>query len=704
MRLLLLLCLLAASPAFAQTNSLIVADVRQSWATRQGTIKKATLTVRPKGIYMEYGLYLTFAAQGVTFSTNGDSLEVVLNFTLPEDAIVHDSWLWIGDDIVKARMYDRWTASAIYEGIVHRRQDPSILTKNSATQYQLRVFPMAKNSTRRVKITWLQPATFYANRTEMSLPFAILKTSKFAVEDFNLIVWPDDRFQNPQIEDQPDLYFEVMNDPEAGNFSRISLAPSLFNLEPHLLMSSPLQGGYYFSTYSEGGEDFYQAAVLPGYFLPAEAHRKVAVLFDYEASANAPTIAKLLVTAKSALLNNLEPSDSFNLFFSNLVTGQASDHWLPAHPDTILQVFANLNNPISSYSNLQSLLVTGIQWVQQHGADGSSILLASNSTQFSSIQAANPLINDFLDLLNPPVPIHVVDFNENSWPYFYANGTYYYANGYFLSTLAAQSGGSYVKTYQTQILKNAFKASLENQGAAIGAFELYPTLANGFCYGRFDIGNDGSTAILSKPALQVGKYSGEPPFHLAINGLLVNQPVYATFDVTPSDILSADTLLREMWYGRFVQNLEAEIQTSTTISSILYHSLNERVLSKYTAFLCLENLSWVCEDCEDETQYVSTEDLLARDSLLTAYPNPFTERTTLLIRSIGQDLGQGALELFSLDGRMIRRFDVPLAGGETRIEWDGADGSGNAVPTGMYLGMLRLGDEVRVLKLLKIQR
>jgi len=38
-----------------------VGDPRNSWWTSQGTIEDASLTVRPKGLFLEYGLYLTFS-------------------------------------------------------------------------------------------------------------------------------------------------------------------------------------------------------------------------------------------------------------------------------------------------------------------------------------------------------------------------------------------------------------------------------------------------------------------------------------------------------------------------------------------------------------------------------------------------------------------------------------------------------------------
>lgn len=651
---------------------------------------------------MECGLYLTFSARSVTFGTNGDSLEVVLNFNLPEGSSMHDSWLWVGDDIIKAHIYDRWTASTIYEGIVNRRRDPSILFKNSATQYQLRVFPMDNAATRKVKITWLQPATFLNNKTQISLPFSLLKTSKNPVEQFNLLVWSDDRFQSPLIANRPDLSFEAVSDSVAGNFSRITLTPDQYVDDVQLQFSSPLRDGFYLSTFSEGGENFYQMAVLPGKFFPVEENRKVALLFDYEAGSNAPSTTQLLTAAKSALLSNLGVKDSFNLFFSAFAIHKSSDHWLPAHPDTIQQVFNALSNPLTNSSNLQPLLATGIDWVQEHGPGG-EILLVSNSSQYAALQPANALINDLLEVLDPPVVINTLDYNEKNTTYFFANGVYYFANSYLLSNLATQSSGFYVKTYQTQSLNRAFETSFANLGTHVEAFELYPSTDNGFCYGRFNVGVSGSLTNLHRPFLQIGKYVGSTPFSLEINGIYQEQPWFSTLNVDAPDILIADTLIREMWYGRLIQALEADAQSNAAIGNIIFNSLAERVLSKYTAFLCLEEQSWICDDCEDESQYTSTDDPGARDSTLTAFPNPFVTKTTVLIKTAAGNTERASFEIYDLKGQLQRQFELGTLGSETRVDWDGADLSGSEVPAGIYMGMLKRGNQARVMKLVKVK-
>jgi Ca-activated chloride channel family protein len=107
-------------------DQLWIQHPQQQFRQGQGTIEQAMISIRPQGLYMEYGLYLTFSARGLSFTAR-DSVEVRFFFDLPAEAIVHDLWLWVGDEIVRAKIYDRWTASSIYENIVRRRRDPAIL-------------------------------------------------------------------------------------------------------------------------------------------------------------------------------------------------------------------------------------------------------------------------------------------------------------------------------------------------------------------------------------------------------------------------------------------------------------------------------------------------------------------------------------------------------------------------------------------------
>ena len=95
-----LFLLLFTSTQVSAYNWLWIEDPQEPWRDGRGTIEEAVISVRPKGMYMEYGVYLTFSAKGLGFST-ADTLEVQFFFDLPEGSIVNDSWLWIGDDIIQ---------------------------------------------------------------------------------------------------------------------------------------------------------------------------------------------------------------------------------------------------------------------------------------------------------------------------------------------------------------------------------------------------------------------------------------------------------------------------------------------------------------------------------------------------------------------------------------------------------------------------
>jgi protocatechuate 3,4-dioxygenase beta subunit len=72
------------------------------------------------------------------------------------------------------------------------------------------------------------------------------------------------------------------------------------------------------------------------------------------------------------------------------------------------------------------------------------------------------------------------------------------------------------------------------------------------------------------------------------------------------------------------------------------------------------------------------------------FPNPFNPRTT-----IRYQLRVGArvrLEVLSSRGELVRRLvQVDQPPGYYTLEWDGRDGAGRAVPSGVYLAVLRAG-------------
>lgn len=91
-----------------------------------------------------------------------------------------------------------------------------------------------------------------------------------------------------------------------------------------------------------------------------------------------------------------------------------------------------------------------------------------------------------------------------------------------------------------------------------------------------------------------------------------------------------------------------------------------------------------------------------KTALATVYPNPFREKA-----HIGYTLAAPAhvqVDIFDLLGRRVRTLvDLPHEAGRYDVSWDGRDGAGQVVPSGMYLCRLHTGSstQARTLVLVK---
>ncbi|HLB00762.1 MAG TPA: VIT domain-containing protein, partial [Bacteroidota bacterium] len=442
---LLALCLVAmtlfAGNVFG-SDFLRVQDPQSWWKGGQGTIEKAVLTVRPAGIYMEYGLYLTFSARGLEY-THSDTFEVQFEFDLPPNSVVYDSWLWIGDTIIRGELLDKWTAESIYEEIVNRRRDPSILYKRTQTHYEMRVFPMAGDESRKVKISYLVPTQWNSRSVLAQLPANLIRTSRNQVSGLSVVTWPDDEWKNPAIAELDSLAFSSASDSVLGSHLRADILWDDLGGTLNFSLDAPFANGLYVNHTGVGSGGYYQLALLPSAALNLTVSRKVAVLFDYDASKSTITPSEVINSVRSALFTTLTTRDSFNVILSQVNIKRASEKWLPSDSATIDSVFSTLGpNPLASYSNLPALLANGVGFISGNGNDG-GILLLSNSDQVGASVPANQLIEDLMGLMTETIPVTVVDYQTTNFTYNYIGGRYYYGNEYFYTNITRLTGGNY---------------------------------------------------------------------------------------------------------------------------------------------------------------------------------------------------------------------------------------------------------------------
>ncbi len=690
--------------------SLRVGDPRNSWETYQGTIENASLTVAPKGLFMEYGLILEFSSKGTKWTNVKDTLEVTLNFDLPENAMITDSWLWFGEDTIKAVILDRWTASSIYESIVNRRRDPSVLYKQSATQYELRVFPMAGSETRKVKITYLVPVSWNKTNISSELPISILKTSATLPSELTVYTWENEQGKNPVITNDENLQFKNITDVNYGECKSVEIPSSKFSSNLKIAFDTPLTNGVYFSKFSVADEGYYQLALSPASFLNSTATKKVAVLVDFEASNTELKNTEILDILKEEMQNNLSSNDSFNLIFSNLNILRHSEKWVQATNENIESAFQILNNDLSDYSNLAALLANGIEFINENGNDG-KILLVSNSSQYYDYQVANKLIDDLLEMMTIKIPIHITDYQTLNYRYYYTDQFQYYGNSYFYANLAKLTAGSYQSLENGKSVSELFGSAFKYLQGSINSFDFHTTTQNGFCFSRYYLNKDENVAYLNEMILQVGKFKGSMPFEIDFSGEYNNEIFSEKIEIAENQALENDSVVKKIWAGTFIKSMEKDYSSNDIVAEIIDESINNRILSLYTSFLCLEDTSKWCLTClpdEFRNDWTDGPIMVGIDNpgvladTVSVYPNPFKENLNIEVQ-INELSELKDLSVYDLKGSLIYKFDKNTinSGSRKTIFWNGQTQNGTVLKPGVYLLVFKTAKTSKTIKIVK---
>ena len=685
---------------------LYVHDPRGWWGNRQqGKITEAVLSIQPKGAFMEYGLYLTIGPSNMHPAS--DTFEIVMNFDLPKVAFIHDSWLWVENQIVQAELLDRGVATNIYEGIVQRRQDPSILYKNSDTNYEIRIFPLEGNSTRKIKITYLVPVDFSKQHVTASLPLNIIRMSS-QIPNFRILAYGNAKWKSPKITGSINADF-IYNTLDDVNVCTLQASVITGNGAAYIQYNSPLSEGVYFEKYETiPGEGYYQFITIPDEIVNTQVSKNTLFVIDHKSANFSLSQAGLLYDLKQSMYNFLNEGDSFSIIYAAPYITRHSTTWLVADSANIENAFNLIAQSQPLSFNTSSLLIHAIDFIADNNYTG-NIFLISSGDQLNSVNASNSLINDLKSLTFPgEIKIDVLNYHDKNFgsPWFHSGAGYYFGNEYFNQRLAHAFGGNYIQLYErtnssiystnnitVRNLSNGLSEILTMASGKISDFDLYTSVSNGFCYGRYDFTSN-NIAYLKKPVIQFGKYIGDAPFEATISGR-INSNVIIKNIVIDAPYDNQDTIVKKMWMNSFITNLEKQTLNNQTIREIIDSSINSRVLSRYTAFLALEpnDTISVCETCEDETN-TNGPSLTAIDDKVDSYiiamhPNPFSN--AILISISGDLLQEEDIEvmIFDLLGRQIKKLNVVAENNKLVAKWNGADENNSEVNAGIYLAVIK---------------
>jgi hypothetical protein len=669
--------------------SLYVQDPQATWYSSKGTIEEAVFSVGSKGIYSQVSAYLTFSARGGNF-LSGSMLETVMTFTLPEGGFVTDLWLWLDNGkISKGKILDVWSASSIYEGIVNRRKDPAILKKTGARTYELRVYPMDRSATRKVRITYMTPVNWTEGSVSTPVPIEWLSASLNRPANVELISWRTTEWDNPSVSNITAPYV-YRTDTFFGDHIKFDLNGYSSSSSYNLVFNNPMIKGVYLKFYKTNtDEGYYQLSLLPGNSL-STTPKKVLFLIDYDSQKSTTTRQQVLDAIKSSLINFSGSVDKFNVFYSSLNIGKASTSWINADKTLINTTIGSISeSSIATYSNLPSLLKEGYDFVIKNG-DG-LVCLVSNSDQLGNNTSGNQVIADLQKIMTTNVPTYILDYNDRNYIYYYFNNRSYVGNEYFYDNITKLTGGVYQK------LSGSVAASMNDLyqkiGGTINAFDLYTTLQDGFCYARQNMGTIGSSVTLKKPITQVGKFLGKFPFIVKTSGTYNSAPFNQTMVVTDGNDKLGEDVIQKMWANSYINSLLSGSITNSTINEIMNLSISSKVLTTYTAFLALEDTTSYCKDCyKDDGRtagQTGIEDMeeIPTEFSLSAYPNPFNPQVTITIKLSANMIGKNlSFKIYNLLGQIVKTFNFDDFQGKNiiRLIWNGKGDDGQPVSSGIY--------------------
>ncbi len=679
----------------AQNNNFRFIDPKAQWRSGLGLITYAEYIVRIDQNFAHCDLYLTYTANIPNFTNPKDTFEVVQYFNLPKQTLVTDSWLWVDSVIMKADILERRSAFNIYEGIVNRRQDPSILFKNSETQYEFRIFPIANKKSRRVKLSFTIPLNRVKDNLSLPLPVGLISAS---VTKPNILIKVkyDETYQKII----NDLGFSETYDNFLGKHYKTTVLPTTYSLSPELPINIQMnQSQVIFATQKTPENDLkknYQISFNPllSFGLDNSEARNVVILIDHETVTSSINKQSMINNVKAFMNNTLYPTDSIQIIFTNNKANTLFNTFIPYNANT-------LNNFLNTITLGDiSLLYSGMYDAYDLLKNKANPVLVvfSSGVSFANSSVAASAKNNLYNLFKTVPKSFFINYNNANAPGFWYQNQFYYGNNLFYNTMSSNSGGTFVSLVGNinnvsspsaaiqRISENFEEYSLNNYEMEI----RIKSADGGFSYDNTNFKN--KKTGFSQTGLLVGK----PPY--TIEGVFYNEKdvVSKKFIIDEININDGYAHADQIHAGLNILKFETEA-LKTKESQIVNLSLENRVLSRFTAFLALEpNLQTPCFTCEDESNTPTATNQTQFGHQVKVFPNPFSEIIAIEI----QDVKNAKIEDLSIFDSMGRKYDVAY---DVKYNDDSLSITiqGGNLKSGIYFVKVKLGDKLLTFKIIK---
>ena len=276
---------------------------------------------------------------------SGQNLEVRVMIPLPNGASVNASSLSMGNTMVEGQLHNAQEAQSIYESIVVRRKDPSLLRFAGENMYEARIFPVAPNEEKKFKFSYTQVLTTDGGLYDLRHILAGSQLYQHGVENFNLdvqihsknAIGPVYSPSHKVVVDRPDentasIKLSGTNINSDQDF-RLLFAPATNDVAMKLLTHRGSDGeDGYFMLVGRADSQLQNVKVIP---------KEIVFVLDISGSMQGEKMDQARNAIKFCL-NSLNEHDRFNFISFSTDVSVFANNLLPATKENIKKAVANV--------------------------------------------------------------------------------------------------------------------------------------------------------------------------------------------------------------------------------------------------------------------------------------------------------------------------------------------------------------------------
>jgi Ca-activated chloride channel homolog len=620
------------------------------------------------------------------FNDMNVQVEAVFVFPLPENAVITELVYWFNGQRYVAEVRERQEAINDYNNKIRQYLDPALLEYLGDNLFRLRIAPINAKSDVRFEITYTELLPYDFGLVKYS---HFLKTNELSPKPLERVSLnidaksqtPYKYFGSPSHEQSTatkitkisDSQYEVIFGDE--NFYpdrdfKLEFETVREGINMNMLTYTPVPAD------SFGADSFYALWITPPDSIAPdeEIPKNVVFVADVSSSMEGLRIQQLKESI-GQFLNHLQPKDSFNIISFGTSVVPFEQDLVGASPENITQANSFVfQMAAAGLTNIDLALETALAQSFQDSTFNIIIFLTDGYPTWGELNIEN-IVQNTNSRNEKNVRVFTFGVGED-------------ISKLLLIRVARENGG--YPTFITQddsiawIIDRHFKriskpvlSNLEILTPGLNNWDRFPKILPDLFWGS--------------QVLEMGLYTNSNEINVTLNGKIKADSVGFTKELYFPDTLGGFRFVPRLWARDKINYLYEQIEIygeqEELKNQIIDLSIRFGILTSYTA---LYSDPTDPTGVNDKNEGVTPNNFTLKQN----YPNPFNAETEIsYYLPAGKQNYPVKLMIYDLLGRLIKILELDnKSPGYHSVVWDGTDDLGNAVPSGVYVYVLQVGD------------